>query len=389
MKLNTESEDSKAVDLKLGPKKTLNNIIYSNINTNYLNTIIMTFIKKTFLTTLALMTGFVAIAQEEEAAPEPTFGVSGSIDTYYRSSEYAPGTSFANLPGFALGMANIIMSYEGEKSGFVADLVFGPRGADAVFGSPQIADADGDGDVDGFYGSSNIVNQLYAYYNVSDSFTLTMGNFNTFLGYEVISPVANFNYTTSYMFSYGPFSHTGIKADIAAGENTSIMVAVLNKTDATEFQPIDDDYMFGAQLGIFGQYINYLGGGTAGVSQIDFTGGFNLGDSFFLGINATSYSDDDDVEFSGVALYPQYTFSDSFALGARFEAFSEDGLGAIGDISGDGDNTSITITGSYTSGNFIFKPEIRIDSASDKFYTDADGATDSLTAFLVAAIYSF
>jgi hypothetical protein len=272
------------------------------------------------------------------------------------------------------------MSYEGEKSGFVADLVFGPRGADAVFGSPQLGD---------FYRSSNIVNQLYAYYNVSDSFTLTMGNFNTFLGYEVISPVANFNYTTSYMFSYGPFSHTGIKADIAAGENTSIMVAVLNTTDATEFQPIDDDYMFGAQLGIFGQYINYLGGGTAGVSQIDFTGGFNLGDSFFLGINATSYSDDNDVEFSGVALYPQYTFSDSFALGARFEAFSEDGLGAIGDISGDGDNTSITITGSYTSGNFIFKPEIRIDSASDKFYTDADGATDSLTAFLVAAIYSF
>lgn len=349
----------------------------------------MNFIKKTFFTTLALITGFVAIAQEEEAAPEPTFGVSGSIDTYYRSSEYAPGTSFANLPGFALGMANIIMSYEGEKSGFVADLVFGPRGADAVFGSPQIADADGDGDVDGFYGSSNIVNQLYAYYNVSDSFTLTMGNFNTFLGYEVISPVANFNYTTSYMFSYGPFSHTGIKADIAAGENTSIMLAVLNTTDATEFQPLGDDYMFGAQLGIFGQYINYLGGGTAGVSQIDFTGGFNLGDSFFLGINATSYSDDSDVEFSGVALYPQYTFSDSFALGARFEAFSEKSLGAIDGAGGEADNTSFTITGSYTSGNFIFKPEIRIDSASDKFYTDADGATDSLSAFLVAAIYSF
>ena len=97
-----------------------------------------------------------------------------------------------------MGMANIIMSYEGEKSGFVADLVFSPRGADAVFGSPQAGD---------FYRSSNMVNQLYAYYNVSDSFTLTMGNFNTFLGYEVISPVANFNYTTSYMFSYGPFSH--------------------------------------------------------------------------------------------------------------------------------------------------------------------------------------
>lgn len=348
-------------------------------------------IKNTFLSTLSIMFSLILVAQEDESAPEPTFGVSGSIDTYYRSNEFTPGTSFANLNGFAMGMANIIMSYEGEKSGFVADLVFGPRGADAVFASPQLSE-----DGDGFYRSSNMVNQLYAYYNVSDSFTLTMGNFNTFLGYEVISPVANFNYTTSYMFSYGPFSHSGIKADIAAGENTSIMLGIFNQTDDTEFQKtkhlgFDDDmeYMFGAQLGIFGQYINYLGGGTFGVSQIDFTGGFNLGDSFFLGINATSYSDDTNVEFSGVALYPQYTFSDSFALGARFEAFSEDGLGAIGDISGDGDNTSFTITGSYTSGNFIFKPEIRIDSASDKFYTDADGATDSLSAFLVAAIYSF
>ena len=320
------------------------------------------------------------MAQEETATveakveEEPTFNISGSIDTYYRSSEYAPGTSFGNLPGFALGMANVILSYEGEKSGFVADLVFGPRGADAVFNST---------------GSSNIVNQLYAYYNVSDKLTLTLGNFNTFLGYEVISPVANFNYTTSYMFSYGPFSHTGIKADIAVSDDVSLMLGVLNATDYTEAQPLGDDYMIGAQLGLFGQYINYLGGGTAGVSQIDFTGGFNITEDFFLGINATSYSDDSDVEFSGVALYPQYSFSDTFALGARFEAFSEDGLGAIGSVSGEGDNTSFTLTGNYTQGNFILKPELRLDTASGQFYSDADGATDNLATVVIAAIYSF
>ncbi|HAE72380.1 MAG TPA: porin, partial [Flavobacteriaceae bacterium] len=44
--------------------------------------------------------------------------------------------------------------------------------------------------------TGNIVNQLYMYWNVSDKVTLTMGNFNTFLGYEVISPAANFNYST-------------------------------------------------------------------------------------------------------------------------------------------------------------------------------------------------
>ena len=333
---------------------------------------------KTTLLSLSLFASSLTFAQEEatteETTEEPTFSIAGSIDTYYRSSEYAPGTSFGNLPGFALGMANVIVSYEGEKSGFVADFVFGPRGTDAVFNST---------------GSSNIVNQLYAYYNVSDSFTLTLGNFNTFLGYEVISPVANFNYTTSYMFSYGPFSHTGIKADIAVSDDVSIMLGVLNSTDMTESQPLGDDYMIGAQLGLYGQYINYLGGGTAGVSQIDFTGGFNITDSFYLGLNATSYSDDNDVEFSGVALYPQYSFSDSFALGARYEAFSEDGLGAIGSVSGEGDNTSFTITGSYTSGNMIIKPELRLDTASGQFYSNADGATDSLSTFIVAAIYSF
>jgi hypothetical protein len=168
---------------------------------------------KTTLLSLSLFASTVTFAQEEPTTEEPTFSIAGSIDTYYRSSEYAPGTSFGNLPGFALGMANVILSYEGEKSGFVADFVFGPRGTDAVFNST---------------GSSNIVNQLYAYYNVSDSFTLTLGNFNTFLGYEVISPVANFNYTTSYMFSYGPFSHTGLKADIALTDDVSIMLGMLN-----------------------------------------------------------------------------------------------------------------------------------------------------------------
>ena len=327
--------------------------------------------KSILIAAVALLT-VSTYAQEEE--PAPTFSVAGSIDTYFRSSESAPGTSFANLPGFSMGMANIIMSYEGEKSGFVADLVYGPRGADAVFNST---------------GSANIVNQLYAYYNFIDSFTVTMGNFNTFLGYEVISPVANFNYSTSYMFSYGPFSHSGIKADIGLSDDASLMLAVLNSTDYTESQPIGEDFMIGVQLGLFGQYINYLGGGTAGVSQIDFTGGIDLGDSFFLGVNATSYSDDSDIEFSGFALYPQYTFSDSFALGARFESFSENGKG-LGALGVDGDNTSFTITGSITAGNFMIKPEIRMDSASSKFYKDADGVdTDSLRVFMVAAIYSF
>jgi hypothetical protein len=143
--------------------------------------------------------------------------------------------------------------------------------------------------------------------------------------------------------------------------------------------------MFGAQLGLYGQYINFLSGGLSNVSQIDFTGGIDITDGFFLGVNATSY-EDDVIEFSGVALYPQVALSDSFTLGGRFEAFTENGeLGAFGD----GDNTSFTLTGSFSSGNMTIKPEFRVDTASDTYYMDADGATDSLSSFVLAAIYSF
>ena len=335
---------------------------------------------KYLLYSILALVSFSISAQEETTEDEPTFSVAGSIDTYFRGSDYAPKTSFANLPGFSVGMANVILSYEGEKSGFVADFVYGPRGVEAVFNSS---------------GSSNIVNQLYAYLNVSDNFTLTLGNWNTFLGYEVISPTGNFNYSTSYMFSYGPFSHTGIKADFTLSEKTSLMLGVMNQTDFTEgnFDSVltgipFDAYMFGAQLGISGQYLNLLAGD--GYTQIDFTGGFDLSESFFLGINATSADIDGAGKFSGVALYPQLALSDSFSIGLRGEIFNDD-TGILDDVGGtDQDNTSFTITGSYTSGNLTIKPEIRVDSGSAEFYQKSlTGTTDNLASFILAAIYAF
>ncbi len=327
---------------------------------------------KHLLVGLALLLPLFSAIRAQES---PTFNLSGSVDTYFRTSEYAPGTSFANLPGFALGMANLVFSYEGEKSGFVADLVYGPRGAEAVFNST---------------GSSNIVNQLYVYYNLADGVTATFGNFNTFLGYEVISPTANFNYSTSYMFSYGPFSHTGLKLDFTLDDEISAMIGVMNQTDYTDSNSDGsiafDSYMFGAQLGVYGQYFNLLAG--EGYTQVDYTGGVDLGDSFFLGVNATHASLGGDNSFSGVALYPQLTLSDTFALGLRGELFYDKGAGIL-DADGDFDNTGLTLTGSYTSGNFTFKQEFRVDSGSSAFYSNSNGSTDSLSSFILAAIYSF
>lgn len=348
-------------------------------------------VKKSLFFAITITSAY-SFAQDADSTETKKVTFSGSIDAYYRANitapnesdgtyTIAPGTSFANLPGFALGMANVIASYEGEKVGFVADLVFGPRGTDAVFASPM------------YSATGDIVNQLYAYWNVSDAVTLTFGNFNTYLGYEVISPVGNFNYSTSYMFSYGPFSHTGLKADFALSEDFSLMLAVMNSTDLTEFNP-DGKYTAGAQLGYKGQYLNFLYGKQTGLYeptfQVDYTGGFDVSDEFFLGINGT-INDTDGVGFYGVALYPQYTLSDSFALGLRGEYFGESGdFGAIGTGVEDSSVIALTLTGNYTVDDLTIKPELRLDNASDDAFIDNDMmATKSLASFLLAVVYSF
>ena len=101
----------------------------------------------------------------------------------------------------------------------------------------------------------------------------------------------------------------------------------------------------------------------------------------------------DGSKFSGVALYPQLALSDSFSIGLRGEIFNNDKaeilVNDIGTVEAD-DNTSFTITGSYTSGNLTIKPEIRVDSASANIYSKSlTDYTDNLASFVLAAIYAF
>jgi len=381
----------------------------------------------------------MAVYAQEEAAVETTEAVaeesaegltiSGSVDTYVRGvigadRDWAPNTAFANKNGFGLGMVNLVIAKEGKKAGFVADLVYGPRGVDAVFNS---------------VGSPNIVNQMYAYYKVSDDFKLSLGNFNTFLGYEVISPVGNFNYTTSYMFSWGPFSHTGLRADYAISDKFSAMVAVMNPTDWTDFNPTNS-YTLGAQLGYRSDagsaFLNFTYGDQDGTVkpekamvkaailggedvisgksqfQADLTTGWNLGDAFFLGLNATyntfggstTYTTLDSVNvtevesdetfgFYGVALYPQYSFSDNFALGLRGEYFSEykGGFGVLGGYDADGaaNVLALTLSGNIKAGNLTIIPEVRLDSFSEKVVPNDDKMSNTGVTALLAAVYAF
>ena len=325
--------------------------------------------KKIVLSALLLATT-VAFAQESKVS------VSGTVDMYgtanFVDGAGTPGILIANpanANGFGLGSINTVFAYEGEKSGFVADLAFGPKADDA-----NLAGA---------------INQLYAYYNVSDKTTITAGQFNTFLGYEVISPAANFNYTVSYLFNAGPFSHTGVKLDYAASEDLSYMLAVTNSHAISSADGnVGGEMQFGAQVGYKGQYLNFIYGGVdgSGITDnmfVDYTGGFDLSDSLFLGINAAySYSEDADAGYQGAALYIENTFSDSFALGLRPEFFQMNGAS-------DATVTALTLAASSSlTDNLKVITELRMDSSEDGMI-EAFAGEESVSALTIAAVYSF
>ena len=344
------------------------------------------FFKVAALTALSLV-GFTATAQEEETTFKLPFELSGSVDANFTATQRNGanferyGTSFFNTDGFSVGMVNLVASKQVGKVGFVADIAAGPTANEAISGS----------------GTSAIVNQLFVAYAASDAVTLTFGRFNTFLGYEVISPTGNFNYTTSYMFSAGPFTHTGLKADFALSDEWSLMAALMNSTAS----PVDGNdqgkYTGGLQLGYSvdsgSAFLNVLYGrdgfNSEETFQIDLTTGWDLAEQFYLGVNAT-YNDTDGAGFYGAALYPQVALSDAFTLGLRGELFAE-----FVDVDGADDATvfATTLTGSYDIGALTIKPEIRLDSWSDDLEVfeiePGEAAESSLFGFALGAIYSF
>jgi len=329
-------------------------------------------------------------------------------NTFAGTAVTAP-TAFADRPGFSLGMIDVVGTWEADRAGVVADLVVGPRGEEAVFASAAPA---------------NLINQLYVWYQPTDKLTLTFGNFNTFVGYELIAPTGNFHYSTSYLFSYGPFSHTGLKADLALSDDLSLMVGLFNPTDLTEFNPVGT-WSVGAQLGYKGIYLNLLygdqdgkldpataqeGDASAGpLFQVDLTAGFDLSDKWYVGLNASINQtrsgqtwaagkavtvEGNPAGYMGTALYLKYALSENAALGLRSEYFSESqgGYGALGayDAEGHASAVALTLSGNVALGPLTLIPELRMDRTSQPIFpTEDPDPTDVLASFLLAAVYGF
>lgn len=291
-----------------------------------------------------------------------------------KTTKNTPPTPFADKSGFALGMVNAIASYTSTKTTFVVDLVEGPRGVVA---------------------SKSRINQLFVKYRPIPKIEITFGKFNSYLGYEMISPKDNFNYSTSYLFLSSPFSHTGINFRYHFDKNQSLMFGIMNANDDTKFNSTDT-YTLGLQYSFYKQHINIIYGNkdenieTRKNIEIDYTGGFDLSDSFFLGIDvsckvASDKSIKGNFGYYGAALYGLYTVTPKFKLGLRPEYFVE--------YKGDEKSKSLaaTLSGNLAlTKNLMVIPEFRTDYNRDKPFVGTNLLPQkSLSSFLVGVVFHF
>ncbi len=332
-----------------------------------------------------------AAAPAQAAAPAPALSITGSADMYYR---YDFANTNTNLTSFTnshdqikLGMATVKLEHKTAKVDMVADLGFGPRAQEFAYNDNGIVQA---------------IKQLYISYSPAAWVKFTAGTWATHIGYEVMDAYANRNYSMSYMFTNGPFSHTGVRADFTAGKS-GFMIGVSNPTDFRSI-PVGGQsnknmiaqYSY-APSDNFKLYLNYVGGRDIAdnrVHQYDLVLTAKASSIFSLGANGTinksSLANDkysNTRTWWGSAVYLNLDPKSWFGLTLRGEYFSDnDGvkLPAACNV------FATTLSANFKVDGFIFIPEFRMDNASENIFLHHDGSPSKTSgSFLLAAIYSF
>lgn len=348
--------------------------------------------KKILFTALALTA--VTAMQAQDSTKEHKLHISGSADAYYRYDLNNPQnrpfnnfTSFTNSQNsFELGMLSLKAEQMLGKAGFVADVGFGKRADEFSYNDKN---------------SSVAIKQLYFTYALSSNLKFTVGSWATHMGYELVDAYLNRNYSMSYLFSYGPFFHTGLKADYAPGKKATIMLGIAN--------PYDLKYAGNLPKMVIGQiakssnddnlklFLNYQGGkynDSARLYQADIVVNYLLTPKFGLGYNATVQSRQNNFEgkwqqsqtWWGMAVYLNADPKDWLGFTLRSEYF-DDRKNVLGLNAG---ILETTLSANFKIDNLTIIPEFRFENAGQKIYALSKGDLINRTSsFILGAAYHF
>jgi hypothetical protein len=349
-------------------------------------------LRKLISTSASMIVCIIVLAQDSSKT-NSFFNISGSADAYYRYNfdnpknyPYNSPTSFTHSQNsFELGMASIKAEHTMGKVGMVADLGFGTRAEEFAYNDANTRFA---------------IKQLYISYAPSAAIKFTFGSWATHIGYEVLDAYLNRNYSMSYMFSYGPFSHTGVKADITLSNKSALMVGIANPTDFRSASAMPKTVI--AQFSTASKddklkaYFNFQGGKQSDAKKLiqgDVVLTYALTDKFSLGYNGTLQSvklSDSLKNWSsstwwGSALYLNVDPVSWFGLTLRGEY-----LGDNNEFLGLGNALETTLSANFRIDNLTIIPELRLDNAKNDIFSKSAVETGKSTGtFVLAATYHF
>jgi hypothetical protein len=356
-------------------------------------------LRKLFLALAAPMYFFAVNAQDTTKA----VSFSGSIDAYYRynfADKLNNFTSFTNSQSsFELGMASIkadATAMSGKVTATV-DLGFGRRAEEFSYN-------DGIGTAKSGFASLSFIKQAYVTYAPSDKLKFTFGKFATHVGYELLDATLNRNYSMSYMFTNGPFFHTGLKADYKVSKTFAFMLGISNYVDQTTTVTAAKNLI--GQLSYVSPseklkvYLNYSGfagsdsglnpSGLKAIHQVDAVVLGTLNSKFNIGYNGTMQSrtptSGSAGSWIGNAVYLNFDPTDKFGATLRAEYIMDDKTiyFATKNIFAN------TLSFNFKEGPLTIIPEIRFESAESNIYFKGDGSgSKSTISALLAMVYKF
>ncbi len=356
-------------------------------------------LRKISICTIILITIFSSVFAQD-STKKASLAISGSVDVYYRYNFNKQAsnnkTSFTNSHNsFELGSARVKFEHTINKIDMVAELAFGKRAEEFSYNDGATRAA---------------IRQLYVSYSPYKCIKFTAGDFATHFNYEIFEPDLNRNYSMSYMFTYGPFFHTGLKADVTFGKH-GFMLGVANPNDY-KVAPVGSKKYFIGQYTYtpndkFKSFINYFSGqrpnDSAKVSQLEamftlkFNDKFNIAYCGSIAFNKYKNPLGDKYKYGtsqnwwGSGLYFNYDPASFFGLTLRTEYFSDKKQQNVFAIfPGGGKVFETTLSANFRIDNLVIIPEVRFENASKEIYTKSNGAgikTDG--NFLIAAVYHF
>jgi len=228
------------------------------------------------------------------------------------------------------------------------------------------------------------------------------GKFATLAGAELITSPSNKNYSRAWMFGWGPYTHTGVRATYVANDKVTLIAGLNNGWDQVSSTTSSKTTELGLTLtpsGMFSLATSYYMGKEAGAAvgtrrYLDMVGTITASDKLNFVFDYGNGSQEDAVtvgskaKWTALALYANYQLNDAWRASYRHETFNDPDSFRTGLAQKLNSNTATV--GYAVTKSMELRGEVRLDKSSINAFLPANGpAKDDQTSYAVQAVYQF